>query len=243
MKIAIYDKSGGGFSARARAAAEGVFQGCELNKAIEADKLADELRQFTIVVCHVTRDQWKGLLDGAASETRALVRTSSVGASGMESYGPPRKDENGRWILHLKKRSEQITDDEWRDVFVSLQQGVIGKERVSPEASLVFGATVDHLYALRLLCEAWLVTEGGGVQKPHGIAVHAPTTATDWFGPFDESPNVGAVSRLGKRMGVANEKHSYVEKVLGEVVAGTLAWKTSQAIVEGLRDDLDVTTR
>lgn len=45
----------------------------------------------------------------------------------------------------------------------------------------------EHLYALKLLCDAWELNSGKPEMAHSGIVINAPTTAVDWFRPFDKN--------------------------------------------------------
>ena len=108
----------------------------------------------------------------------------------------------------------------------------------TPDLQLLQPPPTEDVLTLRILCEAWLATEGKPTASLNGITIHAPVTPEDWFKPFGEEPTKTAATGLADKMGIATDIRDNTAKLLSAAIDGTLAWANSKRDVEALRDAL-----
>lgn len=232
MKLAIYDKGGGDFLEKARPAAIAILGEDDVPPFDPpiADAV-DKLREFTHVVCHLSDKEdpsWDKLVDGDLAGVKVIIRVSSRGASGMSDSSfksPYRLNNTGPWILHLIESSADVSEERWKEIFVTLKNWEADKQELSSDVAAIFDPHPEAQLALRLLCEAWLMNEGVKEKAHSGIVIHAPANPKNWFIPFDESATPEAAARVANYMGKA---HKAAEDFLNNIVGLAQAGKDVQ---------------
>jgi hypothetical protein len=249
MKIAIYDKGGGGFRAEAAAAAIAVL-GSKLVTVLVAEpssEILDKLRQHTHVVCHLSgvrgeSGTWPELLAGCLSKMQVIIRVSSQGgASGMSDSlkAPYRHNDTGPWILHMIEPSGSVDRKWWESMVRTFQEWDTSQPELPGGIRSIFDSNAERL-ALRLLCEAWIATKGEPEATLGGIEIHAPTNSTCWLQPFGEDQGI---DQLATRLGETKDRRDRVTELLNSAASETLTWEGSREVVEGLRDALKEAAR
>lgn len=212
MKLALYDKGGGEFYGAARPAATAVLGASDsvtFDPAMQRD--VNCLREFSHIVCHLRSDQtepsWPRLLAGDLSRVKVIIRVSSQGAGGMQSFAPPhRLNETGPWILHLRERSAEVAENRWQRIFNALKSWDTTEPVPTKQLVAIFEPNLETFLTLQLLSEAWLLKnwsdralypelqtlsatlkiEGVEPQFPEGIDLKPPLNRDDWLKPFRE---------------------------------------------------------
>lgn len=193
MTLAVYDKDGGNFKEAAQASAIVVFGAEAVTLVPSLGRGAVEvesLRAFSHIVCHLengwAEPSWLRLIRGDLSRVSVIIRVSSQGANGMDSYREPYRLANGGpWVLHLIDGSGELTEEKWKELWQGIQQWNLQTE---PEAALAAFFGTDHiveLWTLHVLCEASQMADSnpsGSIQKP-----------SDWLGPFDQRTRPGGL--------------------------------------------------
>lgn len=94
-------------------------------------------------------------------------------------------------------------------------------------------AATDHVLALRILCEAWLLVNRSTAESPRGIVIRTPGRPVDWFAPFGKDPSEEAANDIANQMG----EHARVEvRSVLEELASLCAAEGSEASVGDLPD-------
>lgn len=187
-RISIYDKGAGGLVPTCVSQAKEVF-GAENVEAAELLQWNDpvaKLRECSYSLGHLTTDQFNALLVDPPPTLKMVIRVSSVGVGGMDSYRSPyRVTDNGPWIVHLIDRSGDLPEGQWKTFWRGIQQWNLETE---PDAALALFFTADHveeLWALLALCEASQIASNdpdGPLQMP-----------SDWLEAFDLRPRPGGL--------------------------------------------------
>jgi len=214
MNIAVYDKGGANqvWVRCASGAARAIFGSDVPVETPDYDAAADapqSLARNTVVVCHMSGNHFESLLSGLSDEPRILLRVSSAGAGGMTSFGPPKNlPPSGRWLLHLDRALGNVESDEtyWKKVFACIKEVLECRDGLPACAETFFGMDSAPRYALRLLCEAWVLNKGEECCEHNGVVVHAPAKPEDWFRPFEETPCTEAAEKIACLMGDASEQ-------------------------------------
>ncbi len=229
--IGIFDKGSGIFVDRALFAARTVWIESEVSEipGNQTSIPAAIFHEHEIVVAHVTPVQWTLLTGAWPPSLQVFVRLSSVGPGGMgESYGAPKRIENGPWLFHIQKPSPDISDDEWKALFRAIQNWDASGS-LSSELESIFGSCAEAKLALRLLCEAKRACGSDAVKDDYngtGITIYAPKNIWDWLAPFgitrpqDETTTADAqtIEKVAAMLG-SNLRHKAIavlEAVNGE---------------------------
>ena len=255
VKLAIYDKGGGNFEAAAReAAVAALSEECVpvFNEA-GADAV-NRLRAFTHIVCHLLGNEvpprepsWRKLIDGQLAGVQVIVRVSSQGANGMDSFEAPcRHQGTGPWILHMTEPSGVVTVDRWKEIFRAMKEWDTSGPTLPIGIRAIFDPHPEIRHALRLLCEAWLLNKGdasrehpckgSGQTSKVPILIRAPITPAQWLDPFEcEASEI--VNQAG---GARRQAETLLTKLASRPVTSQVTWEEFEDDVTNLRDALAV---
>jgi hypothetical protein len=131
--------------------------------------------------------------------------------------------------LSMKNRAAYKQVDKWLPEFMSLtfndaqelvKAGLREKVSSACEAryphllDVILPRTIENRLALRLLCEAWLMTDGKK-EMPHGdIVIHAPVSPDDWFEPFVEG--FKTLQKADDKLKTARENCARIANLMGD---------------------------
>lgn len=232
MNIAIYDKNGGDhFEQKARAAAKKIFIGAEVPElCLDINQAAMELCKHQLIVAHLSETQWNALIEGSLASVQLIVRVSNMGQSGMSSYRSPYQlPNNGPWILHLRDRPVEVLPERWEVMFKVLKDWDRSQPGISKGVASIFNPHPEVLFALRLLCEAWVFVHKK--RTVDGITIRAPETPDHWFNPFEKIPPSPLKSNSEQEKKRINEELAPLVGLMGEAEAEAL--KLLTAVVNG----------
>lgn len=153
------------------------------------------------VVCHLTeyRKDVNFLDTTAPGAPKLVILQVSAGADHVPL--PSEFDNHAVW-LSMASRSAYVEVNAWLSQFLDLsfedarklatlqsRSQVTGKleyleGKYSNFLNVILPGSVDAPLALRLLCEAWLLTNGASSRDENGIMIHAPQKLDDWLTPF-----------------------------------------------------------
>jgi hypothetical protein len=76
-------------------------------------------------------------------------------------------------------------------------------------------APTEDVLALRLLCEAWLLSHRPESRKPDGLTIKAPDSPKEWFAPFATTPSVAAAAAIASTVGeiARADARTFLEKI------------------------------
>ena len=220
MKLVICNKGGGSFVAKAKEAATAVFGAPSVTVLEKSDHpTAEQLRGFTHILCHLhstkrLEPSWPKLMAGDVSKAKVIIRVSSVGAPGMDSFASPyRHTDNGPWVLHLYSNSGEVSKQEWQKVFQALKTWKASDDALPAPLAAVFECSFEAELALRLLCEAWEMTKPSSSSEISGITIHSPQERKDWLTPFEKHGNATKATAL---MGTVQNEAAKIFDALGK---------------------------
>lgn len=228
ITIGLFDKGNGKFYRPAYNAALEIF-GPDVASQFSTQNVGfvEPLRSFTHIVCHLEEvtpePSWRNLIDGSLTGVQVIVRVSSQGATGMESFTQPfRMEPNGPWIFHLIEGSGTVDVQGWKRILSAFKDWNPSDSSPSVALMEIFDPRPDARLALRLLCEAWEQVHVLHEPNPNGIAIHPLASLADWLAPFDPSGATDdeRIVEVGTMLGGGDLKIS-AETVLKAVAAQT----------------------
>ena len=104
--------------------------------------------------------------------------------------------------------------------FIGVTREHLKQHGVLPEQlpfHLLEPSATESFYAMRLLCEAWIISDGKPVGECSGIKIKAPVAPNDWFRPFQKEVSVANAKIIAAEMS-PNEMQSIIESFLTKIV-------------------------
>ena len=158
--LGIYDHGGGGFVDNIRQAAPSL--GIEANILFSQQQLceANELNEYSIVVCHLSKEEvWEKILKNSPPNA-VRVRVSSVGFHKTDNKPLPRLRDNKVYELYLVLPAKELKQEQWQEILKGISEPknlealVAGR---NPQGLRYFFAHEEEwLAAISILCQGYL---------------------------------------------------------------------------------------
>ncbi len=223
--LGIYNHGGGGFVSTLKQAAKSLL--IEANIIFSEKKLCDtdELKKYSIVVCHLSKDEvWRKILNNSPENT-VWVRVSSVGFSKAKGKPSPQRRDNKVYELHLMLPAKELKQEQWQKILTGISEGENLEALVAgsnpQDLRYFFAHEEEWLAALSILCQGHLAVHA---QSSESKEIAAALEQMGWTQEFFEGQ--------GKSLGLSN-----LDSKIDEVRA-TSWWFNVLGCGEKLQDSL-----
>jgi hypothetical protein len=203
--LGIYDHGGGGFVDNLKQAAQSLKIGENILFSRQQLCESNELNKYSIVVCHLSREEdWENILTNSPPNA-VRVRVSSVGFSKTDNKPLPRLQDNKIYELYLVLPAKKLRKEQWQEILQGISDldnlKALVAGRNPQRLRSFFVHEEEWLAALSILCQGYLAVHAQSRESREGKMGKA-LKKMGWTEDFiREQGNTLQLSSLGSKIG------------------------------------------